>query len=395
MLPGSFRRLWSPWTLASFVACNGLPVYSEPLEAVARNLGPDAGYAEALCLDGGPGRYYFRSGHGSGASKFLIFFEGGSFCSSDLDCAERSGGYLGSTKNDSATMTLDYPFFATAQTESPLMWNWNHVYVRYCDGGYYSGARQQPKVVGATTIFFRGAFITEALFADLSANSGLGDATDVVLSGCSAGAIRVFAHLDALRALLPAKARVVGLPDSGFYLDLEMFTPLKRYVVVEQQATRLLNTACTQAFEGAEEKCLIGSVVSAYLQTPIFAVQSRFDTDQRTCEMDESCAASPACVNEYGANLTAAIKQVFLKNKDRGVFLDSCSRHCSDGDCGQVQPLDDLGMTQLQAFAAWYVGGASEYGQSATFPCSTCCSGAGSAGNEYLFKLRAPMSIYM
>lgn len=64
-----------------------------------------------------------------------------------------------------------------------------------------------------------------------SCRHGLAEATDVVISGCSAGAIRVFAHLDALAAMLPPSVRVVGFPDSGFYMDLDIFTPLKHFVV--------------------------------------------------------------------------------------------------------------------------------------------------------------------
>ena len=32
-----------------------------------------------------------------------------------------------------------------------------------------------------------------------------------------------------------------GLADSGYYMDVNIFTPLKRYVVTEQNATALLN----------------------------------------------------------------------------------------------------------------------------------------------------------
>ena len=39
---------------------------------------------------------------------------------------------------------------------------------------------------------------------------GFDNASDVVISGCSAGALRVFAHLDALRSFVPSGARVVG-----------------------------------------------------------------------------------------------------------------------------------------------------------------------------------------
>ena len=44
-------------------------------------------------------------------------------------------------------------------------------------------------------------------------------ATQVVLGGCSAGAMHVYSHLDAMKALVPGNATVVGLPQSGYFLD--------------------------------------------------------------------------------------------------------------------------------------------------------------------------------
>lgn len=338
-------------------------------DATARDL---SAYPEAVCLDGTPGRYYFRPGQGSGATKFLVFHEGGGFCTSDADCAKRAGGQYGSTKADAPTKALLHPFFATSAEKNPLMWDWNHVLVRYCDGAYFSGERAEPLVYENQTLFYHGRWITEAVISDL-AGLGLGGATDVVVSGCSAGAIRVFAHLDALRGLLPAGARVTGLPDSGFYLDTPIFTPVKRFVVEGQRATGLLSPACKAAHAGEEEKCLVGDVVAPYLATPLFAWQSRYDLDQRTCEMNRTCALSGDCVRAYGDQLTARLHECLLGNPVAGAFLDSCARHCNSVLAAPHD--DDGGLTPLQAFAAWYAAPAARrsYGQNATYPCHGCC----------------------
>ena len=102
---------------------------------------------------------------------------------------------------------------------SQLLHNFTKVYVRYCDGGYYSTDRSDPVAVPARnrattatatataaaaaaaikTIYYRGRSITWALLADLKLKHGLNDATDVVVSGCSAGAIHIYSHLDNLR----------------------------------------------------------------------------------------------------------------------------------------------------------------------------------------------------
>ncbi|CAJ1345721.1 unnamed protein product [Effrenium voratum] len=273
---------------------------------------------------------------------------------------------------------LDNLKFSRNAGENP-MHNWNHVYVRYCDGAYYSGSREEPKNVSGLPLYFRGRYITMALFADLQ-NRGMSNATDVVLSGCSAGAIHIFAHLDAMKEMAPRSAKVVGLPDSGFYMDKQIFTPLKRYVVTEQQATALLNQDCVKQYDGAEEKCLVGNVVAAYLQTPTFALQSRYDDDQHQCEMDEACRNSNECIQEYAANMTKAM-QTYL-TYPHGYFLDSCSRHCSFNE----RPVDpQSGLSQLEAFGAWYAGSNATYTQEPHFPCPQCCHGTGTFSAQISF----------
>jgi len=360
------------------------------MSAVAFSL--DA-YPLAKCLDGSPARYYLRAGTDS--TRWLIFHEGGGFCESEDDCRTRAKSRLGSTAHDNATLELDDRFyFSLNETESPFLATANHVFVRYCDGAYYSGDRaQQPVLSGAdaSPLYFRGRYITEAVFEDLSARHSLANASDVVLSGCSAGAIRVYAHLDSLRALLPPRVTVVGFADSGFYLDVPMFTPLKRFVTAPdgQNATALLSARCLRENPRAPERCLVAEASAAYLRTPLFGFQSRYDVDQRTCEMPPSCALSAPCVEAYGTNATRAMRRwLGASTVAHGAFMDGCSRHC-DGGLRSVDPLRMQvdSVTPLRAFAVWRasLGRASEEGvasarrvwfQPGSYPCGACCGGA-------------------
>ena len=161
-------------------------------ELQAHFVGPDTGYPLARCLDGTPALYYLSPGYDSGKDKYFIFHQGGGFCDSDADCLERAGTYLGSTSSDDPANNM-YAKYAQENgmwrdvAQNPLMHNWNHIYVRYCDGAYYSGDRLEPRTIDGKEVFFRGRYITEAIFTDLAPK--LATATDVVLSGCSAGAI--------------------------------------------------------------------------------------------------------------------------------------------------------------------------------------------------------------
>ena len=53
--------------------------------------------------------------------------------------------------------------------------------------------------------------------------AGLGEATEVVLSGGSAGGTSVFLGLDFVRSLIPSAVRLVGAPDAGFFIDAPTF----------------------------------------------------------------------------------------------------------------------------------------------------------------------------
>lgn len=81
--------------------------------------------------------------------------------------------------------------------------------VPYCDGGFQIGDVTAPVPAPDGTLYYRGARIVRAAMAAFLANAtvGLAAATDVVISGCSAGGVSTFIHADAWAAALPA-ARV-------------------------------------------------------------------------------------------------------------------------------------------------------------------------------------------
>ena len=136
----------------------------------ARGVRLDA-FPLARCLDGSAPIYYIAPG--AERKKFILFHEGGGFCGSIEDCQQRSQGRLGSTSADGDSRLLSEPYFSTDQLRNPLLHNWTKVFLRYCDGGYYSGDRMDtlPGINGTASspMFFRGRYITEALVTDLKA----------------------------------------------------------------------------------------------------------------------------------------------------------------------------------------------------------------------------------
>ena len=91
------------------------------------------------------------------------------------------------------------------------MWNWTKVFLPYTDGGSQTGDLAEPVKVGNSTIFYRGHRILKAMIAALKAR-GLDAATEVIVSGCSAGGLAAFLHADEWGSAFPT-AKVTAMPD--------------------------------------------------------------------------------------------------------------------------------------------------------------------------------------
>ena len=185
-------------------------------------LGDAVNATGARCLDGTPAAYYLHKGTAS--TKWYIHHQGGGWCESWDDCLGRSGGDLGSSKGYPATSDLGGGYFSTDPAQNPMMHDWNMVFLKYCDGGSFSGSNETVGEYKGKPLYYRGKRNREAAYASLLATAGLGDATDVVISGCSAGGLATWLHTDQWCDALAKDAagvKCVGLPDSGFFLDYQ------------------------------------------------------------------------------------------------------------------------------------------------------------------------------
>jgi len=106
----------------------------------------------ARCLDGSPPAYYIRKGYGEGRDKWIVFFEGGGWCYDLEQCYLRSKTILGSSKDYYAELPNDELKFYLSSNElvNPMMYNWNTVLVKYCDGSSYAGDAIQTYKVSTT-----------------------------------------------------------------------------------------------------------------------------------------------------------------------------------------------------------------------------------------------------
>ena len=71
----------------------------------------------------------------------------------------------------------------------------------------------------SSSLYFRGVTNLQSTLDLLFAQYSLGKATQMIVTGGSAGGLSTFLHVDAVAARLGPAVRTVGKPVCGFFLD--------------------------------------------------------------------------------------------------------------------------------------------------------------------------------
>lgn len=328
---------------------------------------------DAKCLDGSPPIYYYRKGDSTGSEKWIIYFEGGAWCTSEEDCYKRSLDYLGTSKNLPESMDLNWDYFQNDERLNPLMHNWNKVYIHYCDGGSFSGnAEFTYKPTNSSTetkLYFKGKNIINAVFEDLKTNQGLYQATDVVISGSSAGGLTTFLHLDYIAEMLNPNSKIVGLPDGGYFLDFEGSPQYHSKMIWNfniMNSKSGVDSKCIRNYILEPSKCIFAENVLPFIRTPIFILQSNFDSWQKDNIYGGNDEEG---FNKFGNKMLSLLLKTIQTNKNVSGFIDSCLHHC--GLWNQIE-IDKT--TQAEAFFAWYNNiGKNIFIQDGKYLCEACC----------------------
>jgi hypothetical protein len=74
----------------------------------------------------------------------------------------------------------------------------HHIFVKYCDGSSFTGEREEQINVRGRDLWFRGRSNLVAVIDTLFSKSeyGLDNATEVIMTGSSAGGLAVYMNLD-------------------------------------------------------------------------------------------------------------------------------------------------------------------------------------------------------
>jgi hypothetical protein len=340
-------------------------------------LDTDAVQAGARCLDGSPPGYYYREGSGSGANSYLLFIDGGGWCSSPEDCYDRSNTFLGSSTSWPPTKPVDRPIFSADPQVNPDFWNWNIINFAYCDGASFSGNRRDPIVVRGKELFFRGHLVLEHLMKNLLQQTDVGNASQVMLSGCSAGGVATILYADYIKSFFGENKNLdfKSVSFSGFFPDapsyengLDVLSTLVRDVYAMQNVSSSLSPQCMEDQERDPHLCFMSQYSYLYVKSPIYLVNSVYDawtveniyniTAKRWEEAtDEGSRASMVEYLNERANVTYDLitRAPTWSQKSNGGFLSTCLTHC--GGCCSDQGWDKTlvdGKTLRDSLRDWF-----------------------------------------
>ena len=235
----------------------------------------------AVCLDGTPPAYYLRRGRDLGIKRWLIHFNGGAWCFDEAACLERSRGSLGSTKHLPPSPPVIQGINSANEQINPDFYDWNLVWIVYCDGGSFTGDREDPVVVHGENIFFRGKRVLDAVITDLM-KRGFQDAEGVILTGSSAGSMTAMFAVDRLAERLPNVPMHV-LSDAGYFIETQQMggksvSALFKTIYEMQNSSSGLDQDCIRAF-GIKNgwRCFLPQQTFKFIKHPVFVLNAAYD----------------------------------------------------------------------------------------------------------------------
>ncbi|MFH1712073.1 MAG: pectin acetylesterase-family hydrolase [Patescibacteria group bacterium] len=248
----------------------------------------------AVCNDGTPAVFYYRPGSDENVDKWVIHLKGGGGCLREDACLERweNQNHLMSSKSYRNSKTSS-GILSPDEDLNPDFYNFNHVHVPYCSSDFWTG--NGIFKTEEMDFEFRGAAIVNALLDDLQndnrlSGSSLSDATQVLLTGSSAGGFGLTHNLDRAAEKL-SWAEVKGVNDSGWSMLHELDISLEetdydaedisvdpedageRYDEINPQ----LDQSCVEANANEPWRCMTPAFAASYIETPYFLFADQVD----------------------------------------------------------------------------------------------------------------------
>ena len=245
--------------------------------------------------------------------------------------------------------------------------------------------------VGGKKIYYRGYYNLKAIIEALKTDHGMNKATEVILTGGSAGGAATFIHADQIASMLPNTVkRYKASPFSGMFLrhanveNRAVYETQLKHVFEMQNCTYGVDSHCIANKKAADRHlCMFGQENIKTTMTPMFVFNSMYDAWSLRCIMaaepvaasspqNYNCSAAPGwynCVEQESCSATqfgelntkwaddyrSMIKaNTGLKNRGNGLYAYSCHQHGAEvkGDYWVKTKVN--GVIMRDAFMKWY-----------------------------------------
>ena len=310
----------------------------------------------AKALDGSNYKFYFTPGKEPDNDKFFIYWQGGAFCGSDGEqilqsCYDKLSTMYGTSSDEYwAANGTEYqettPWGALSSMEdfNPLFWKWNKVRMLPLDGANYQGSLEEPLVYNETNLWFRGFNNTMATLEYMRKNHNLFNASEIILSGGSAGGIAAMVWSNYLKDYFPKNIKISLVLDGALFMD--SYNEVNSCYLFRYSQQNLLltlqlnNTELYQNCRYANNetwKCLMIEHIYDSIDYPVFLSNAQTDIYELTNWMGIHCFLSggPTYCDSIDRRKITKVRELFLKmilkmKKIKpywGFFMRSCFEH--------------------------------------------------------------------
>ena len=339
----------------------------------------DEKYDEARCMDGTKSGYYYQaSSQSSESKKWVLYLFGGGECDNMYSCQYQLNTSLGSSNYFAANYSSSSGWYLASDycPYNPGFCNWNHVGVPYCSQDLHSGRVTVP-TEDTWGLYFSGHIILKSILDDLDLLYNFNEATEIVVTGASAGGIGVWMNVDYIQERYP-NARVTAATIAGYYFYATYYDGVNHTDPGGMADFResgiksayklydaYVDESCKKALEDKKldpSACMLSNNSFPYIEVDSFAIQAQTDQTVLTghdCFPQDYMFEPPEqqFMAEFSKNMSVALEPLlskkgrrFIEKKRTGAFSAACYIH---GGFSNKQPLIN-GINYNQAFTNFY-----------------------------------------
>lgn len=341
-----------------------------PAETLTLYTIDQARYPLAVCNDGSTPVFYYRRGTGDGARKWVVWFKGGGSCGDAEQCAERARtdpDLVSSRPWLSRRTTRKDGILSSDPHQNPDFYRWNHLFMVYCSSDAWSGTRALAGFLTGNPdegMYFRGRYVTDAIVDSVSdpgvvGSPTLAEATQVLLTGSSAGGNGLRNNLDRLAAQLRARgADVRAISDATL-------TPGVNPAIEEENARRRretyelwqqsLDESCLARTPGAPELCgdSVYLTENGFLETTLFVHMDQADPLALESQLIDLKAPSDQALRDAFA---AGVRDLFARKIAAGFSPRAGFHVILDTPRWNSGEVTIEGRTMAEVVGNWYFG---------------------------------------